>query len=141
MQKSIRFQILHYEIPQMSSHYYRVALVQVRKIKNRFIVLRDFLKYCTMWLCQTKSVVRMLHINNQLIFSVAFNNAKETYSILTKMCLTKLLLLVRIIKWKIEIISLEQGSQNRLKVVVAENQIPSICDEIPKHSQVLMDFC
>ena len=29
----------------------------------------------------------------------------------------------------------------RLKVVGAENQIPSICREIPEYSGVLMDFC
>ena len=34
-----------------------------------------------------------------------------------------------------------QGSRKRLKVVGAENQIPSICGEIPEYSQVLMDFC
>ena len=33
-----------------------------------------------------------------------------------------------------------QGSRKRLKVVGAENQIPSICSEIPEYSRVLMDF-
>ena len=34
-----------------------------------------------------------------------------------------------------------QGSRKRLKVVGAENQIPSIRGEIFEYSQVLMDFC
>ena len=34
-----------------------------------------------------------------------------------------------------------QGSRERLKVVGAEYQIPSICGDILEYSWVLMDFC
>ena len=35
---------------------------------------------------------------------------------------------------------IDQGSRKRMKVMGAENQIQSICSEIPKSSLVAMDF-